>query len=328
MWKNRSIACAWIAPHLPVHVTLAACVAMLIPAGVMSAGCTPGPVAPGDNSGNGDDVEDNGNANENRNANDNVASDDDPPVTEGDWYRPPVQTTWQWQLQPGDGGINVGYDVDVYDVDLFDTPASLIQELQDDGRRVICYFSAGSFEDFRGDADAFSPEDLGDTLDGFADERWLDIRSSAVAAIMRARLEVAAEKGCDGVEPDNVDGYANETGFPLTARDQLAFNRFIANEAHRLGLSVGLKNDLDQIPDLRAYFDFAVNEQCHEFDECDTLTLFIADGKPVFNAEYADPFVNDPARREEICTDAQDRDIQTLVLPLDLDDSFRFTCDP
>ncbi len=58
---------------------------------------------------------------------------------------------------------------------------------------------------------------------------------------MLRRLDLAVTKGCDGVEPDNMDGYANDSGFPLTAEDQLTFNRFIANEAHRRGLAVGLK---------------------------------------------------------------------------------------
>jgi hypothetical protein len=101
------------------------------------------------------------------------------PIKVGEWYRPTVETTWQWQLQPnGSGAINTSYDVEVYDVDLFDVSDELIGELQAAGRRVICYFSAGSYESFRGDAEAFEQADLGSTLDGFADERWLDIRCS------------------------------------------------------------------------------------------------------------------------------------------------------
>jgi|GEM_PF-581403 len=249
------------------------------------------------------------------------------PITVGNWYRPDTGTTWQWQLQPGAGGINTTYDVAVYDVDLFDAPQSLIDDLQADGRRVICYFSAGSYEDFRDDANEFLPADLGSPLDGFADERWLDIRSTNVHRIMQERLDMAAAKGCDGVEPDNVDGYQNASGFDLTATDQLAFNRFLANEAHTRGLAVALKNDLDQIPDLVVYFDFSVNEQCHEFDECDALQPFIDAGKPVFNAEYADGFVNDASVRDDLCTAALGQNLRALVLPLDLDDSFRFSCD-
>jgi hypothetical protein len=75
----------------------------------------------------------------------------------GDWYQPEVATTWQWQLQPSVGGnaINTSYDVDLYDIDLSDSDESVIAQLHRDGRRVICYFSAGSYEDFRDDADRF-----------------------------------------------------------------------------------------------------------------------------------------------------------------------------
>ncbi len=232
---------------------------------------------------------------------------------------------WQWQLQ---GQVNMSYDVEVYDIDLFEVPGTWIIQLHDAGRKVICYFSAGSYEDFRPDANRFQADELGNTLGGFPDERWLDIRSPNVLAVMRDRLDLAVQKDCDGVEPDNVDGFVNDTGFPITATEQLAFNRAIANEAHLRGLSVALKNDLDQIPEIVDYVDFSVNEQCHEFDECDQLQPFITAGKPVFNAEYADRFVNNADERQNLCVAARLQNIRTLILPLDLDDSFRFSCDP
>jgi hypothetical protein len=248
----------------------------------------------------------------------------EPPITEGDWYRPAVTDTWQWQIQ---GAINPAYDVAIYDVDLFDAPQAAIDQLHADGRKVLCYFSAGSYEDFRDDADQFDPADLGDTLDGFPDERWLDIRSLAVVRIMEARLDLAVAKRCDGVEPDNMTGFQDGGPFPLTPLDQLAFNRRIANAAHQRGLAVALKNDLDQVDDLLAYFDLQVNEQCHEFDECDVLAPFIAAGKPVLNAEYQARFVTDATARAALCTDARAANLRTLVLAEDLDDSLRFSCD-
>lgn len=252
-----------------------------------------------------------------------------PPITAGPWRRPAVSDRWQWQLQPDRAGrINTGYAVEVYDIDLFDAPDSVIADLHAQGRMVIAYFSAGTSESFRSDFTEFQSSDMGNTLADHPNERWLDVRSANVLRIMQARLDLAARRGFDGVEPDNVDGYTNNSGFPLTADDQLAFNRFVANEAHRRGLSVGLKNDLDQVPQLVAYFDFAVNEQCHEFNECDALKPFIDAGKPAFNAEYHATFVNSAAARDQICTDARMRNMRTLILPLDLDDSFRFACDP
>lgn len=239
------------------------------------------------------------------------------------WYQPIVGTTWQWQLN---GSIDTSIAAEVYDIDLFDVDAAQIAALQAAGRRVICYFSAGSYESWRPDAARFQAGELGKTLDGFADERWLDVGSANVAAIMKDRLELAAQKGCDGVEPDNVDGWDNDTGFSLSRETQLAFNRMLASESHARGLAVGLKNALGQIPDLVGDFDFAVNEQCFEFNECDAMAPFVAAGKPVFGAEYLASFVNDAAARETMCADARNRGFSTLVLPLDLDNSFRFSC--
>jgi hypothetical protein len=238
----------------------------------------------------------------------------------GRWWHPGAAATWQWQLQ---GPVNTAYDVDVYDVDLLDTTPDVIDELRAGGRRVICYFSAGTWESFRDDV-ALPSEAVGEPLDDFPDERWLDVRHDAVRALVSARLELARQRHCDGVEPDNVDGFANDTGFDLRAPDQLAFNHFLAAEAHERKLAVGLKNDLDQVADLVVDFDFAVNEQCHEYDECETLTPFVEAGKPVFNAEYDDTFRSNPA---PMCEDSRRMGLQTLVLPVALDDSWRISCD-
>lgn len=246
------------------------------------------------------------------------------PVTEGDWYRPAKVARWQWQLT---GELNTGYDVAVYDIDLFDTPADRIATLQAAGRKVICYFSAGSSEDWREDFERFSDDDMGKKLGGWDGERWLDIRSTNVHAIMHDRLDLAAAKGCDGVEPDNVDAYTNASGFDLTAADQLAYNRHIANEAHRRGLAVGLKNDGGQAAALVDYYDFELNEQCHAYDECSELAPFTVADKPIFNAEYADDAAAAAELAAAVCPRARAADIRTLILPLDLDDSFRIDCD-
>ncbi len=246
------------------------------------------------------------------------------PVATTRWT-PAIGDTWQWQLS---GPVDTRYDVRVYDVDLVDVPQATITRLHAEGRRVVCYFSAGSAENFRPDYASFLPADMGSPLDGWPGERWLDIRSDNVRGIMRRRLDLAVTKSCDGVEPDNVDGYANSNGLRLTAADQLDYNRFLAAEAHRRGLAVALKNDLDQVAALVGDFDFAVNEQCHEFAECGDLRPFIAAGKPVFNAEYASRYrTNSDGARTALCATARAESFRTLVLPLELDDTFRFSCD-
>ena len=239
-------------------------------------------------------------------------------------WQPAASDTWQWQLQ---GALGTSYDVSVYDIDLFDTPAATIASLQASGKKVVCYFSAGSAEQWRSDFARFLPEEMGKTLDGWPDERWLDIRSENVRQIMRDRLELAADKGCDGVEPDLVEAYTSDSGFPLTQEMQLDFNRFLAQEAHLRGLAVGLKNVVELIGELGAEFDFAVNEQCHEYDECSGYAAFIQSGKPVFNAEYANAYVTDADARAALCASARAQNMRTLILPLDLDNSFRYSCD-
>ncbi len=240
------------------------------------------------------------------------------------WSKLDTNVTWQWQLT---GSINTSYDVDVYDIDLETSSKELIEKLHKDGKKVICYFSGGSYEDYRDDKDLFPKEVLGKTLDGWPDEKWLDIRSEKLKPIMKARLDLAKEKNCDGVEPDNMDGYTNKTGFALSYSDQIKYNTFIANEAHKRLLSVGLKNDLDQINDLVDVFDFALNEQCHEYNECDTLKPFIEKNKAVFIAEYKSKYKkNTNLARDNLCESSNNEGFKTLVLHLDLNDKFRFSC--
>lgn len=248
------------------------------------------------------------------------------PVTAGSWYKPSTSVTWQWQLQVKSGSsLNTSYNVEIYDIDLFDNSAADIQSLKSSGKKVICYFSS-AYENWRPDHGDFPSNALGNNLDSWEGERWVDIRLSAVHNIMLTRLDLAKSKGCDGVEPDNMDAYQNNPGFPLSANDQLAFNRFIANEAHKRELSVGLKNDLDQIPQLVDYYDFSINEQCFEYNECNKLAPFTNANKPVLNAEYKAIWVNDATERTTLCNQSTGLFFSTLILPEDLDDSFRYSC--
>jgi hypothetical protein len=155
----------------------------------------------------------------------------------------------------------------------------------------------------------------------FADELWLDIRSTLVRDIMKKRLELAVTKKCDAVEPDNVDGYSNDNGFGLTAAHQLDFNKFIAAEAHARGLSVGLKNDIDQLADLVDSFDWALNEECFTYKECDTYgPTFIQAGKAVFHAEYVNA-----GKLSAVCAVTKPLQISTIIKNIDLD-AYRLPC--
>ena len=103
---------------------------------------------------------------------------------------------------------------------------------------------------------------------------------------MTARFQMCAQKGFDAIEPDNMDGYENTTGFPITAAEQLTYDEWVATEAHSLGLAVFQKNDPEQAKTLQPYFDGVIDEQCNEFSECSSFSTYLSAGKPVLNAEY------------------------------------------
>jgi hypothetical protein len=199
--------------------------------------------------------------------------------------RPEPTDRLQWQLSELPADLSV--DAEVYDLDLFETTRAEVAQLQADGRFVVCYLSAGSWEPYRPDAGRYPDRLRGRRLDGFEDERWLDIRRlRALMPIIEARLDRCRDKGFDGVEFDNVDGWVNATGFPISRRDQFVFNRRLANEAKERGLSPGLKNALGLIPDLVGHFGWALNEQCVQYRECGRYRPFIEAGKAVFIVEY------------------------------------------
>jgi hypothetical protein len=206
------------------------------------------------------------------------------PVACPSCYHPRLLTSWQWQLS---GKVDTGVRAHLYDIDGFDSKKGLVSALHAMHRRVVCYISAGSWENWRPDASQF-PSAVKGKPNGWPGERWLDIRDLAdLEPIMYARLRMCAAKGFDAVELDNVDGYENNTGFPLTGADQALYNATLANYAHSRGLSVVLKNDLDQVVRLLPYFDFALNEQCFQYSECRKLKPFVQAGKAVFGVEYA-----------------------------------------
>lgn len=94
-------------------------------------------------------------------------------------------------------------DAPVWDIDLFDNPVTSIQALKAAGRIVICYFSAGTAEDWRADYKDFPNADLGKVLPEWPNERWIRIGSQAIRNIMAKRIKTAADKGCDALDPDN-----------------------------------------------------------------------------------------------------------------------------
>ena len=134
----------------------------------------------------------------------------------------------------------------MYDVDLFDNGEAVVMALHSAGRKVVCYMNAGGWEEWRPDAEQFPSSTIGKEYEGWSGEKWLNIRRIDLQApVMRVCLDQCKDKGFDGVEPDNIDGYTNDTGFPLTYLGQIEYNKWLAAEAHQRELSMKLKNDPD-----------------------------------------------------------------------------------
>jgi hypothetical protein len=223
----------------------------------------------------------------------------------GPWWTPSSSAPMpmQWLL---DGPLSVGDPVQmglrdlngatlpepaVYDLDGETTSKATVDALHATGKKVICYVDAGTYETGRSDASKFqavSPQIWGSAVAGWPGEYWLDVsRVNDLAPIMQARFQECKAKGFDGIEPDNIDGWSNSTGFSISSAHQIAYNRALAAWAHALGLSIGLKNDLEQVPDLVGNFDWALDEECYAFNECSSLKAFAQAGKAVWIAEYA-----------------------------------------
>lgn len=210
------------------------------------------------------------------------------------YWQPTAGTTFQIQLsQALTSTTNLPANIQVYDVDLFDTPASTIAGLKAAGKKVVCYFSAGTAEDWRSDYSQFADADVGTDMADWPGEKWVYTPSATVRAIMVTRLQLAKSKGCDGVDPDNVDVYniGSDSGFSdLTQATASDYLKFLADKAHGMGLAIGLKNAGAVIPAVLPYLQWVVTEQCVTYNECAIYKPFVTANKPVFNIHY--PFAS------------------------------------
>lgn len=191
----------------------------------------------------------------------------------------------RWHLQLD--GMPRANGVAVYDIDGADASAADVARLKASGAHVICYFSAGTWEDWREDARAFPGRVVGTAMEDWEGESWVDVRRlDQLLPIMAERMDDCAAKGFDAVDPDNVDGYLHDTGFTFTRQDSARYITELARLAHDRGLAMGLKNGIEVLPLVGDDVDFAVNEECQAWDECEAYDDFVDAGKAVFNVEY------------------------------------------
>jgi hypothetical protein len=193
------------------------------------------------------------------------------------------QTSWYWQL---DGVVNTGQTAKVYDIDGEGASSALIGTLHSGGHTVICYLSAGTWENWRSDASDFPKSVIGNAVGGWPGEFYLNVRDQAVRDLMAKRMDGFKAKGCDGLEPDNVDLYSANTGFGITTADSVDYDQWLASAGHARGMLVALKNSSEVVKLVVSVFDFAVAEECFDYQECPAYSPFIAQNKAVLVAEY------------------------------------------
>lgn len=206
-------------------------------------------------------------------------------------WRPVPNAVWHLQLSylPTTVAevLTLAKGADVIEVDAFDVKAEMVAGLKAAGKHVVCYVNAGAWENWRADKNSFPAVVKGSAYSGWPGENWLDIRRlDILGPLMQARFAMARDKGCEGVDPDNINGYENRTGFALTYADQLAYNRWLAQTAHALGLSIGQKNALYMVGDLVADYDWATIESCYAGKWCGRFEPFVQADKAVLQIEY------------------------------------------
>jgi len=253
-----------------------------------------------------------------------------PPTAGATWHIDIATDFTQISNLATDPAMN--HNVAVYDVDMWLVNAAVISALHAKGIYVICYVDIGTNETWRPDAGNFAGSPIGGpvyTGDGnsvWPNESWFDI-ADPLDPILKSgyteRLQRAAALGCDGIDPDNTDGYDNVTGFTLKEGDTNAlFTKFLIPTAKSLGMNIGLKNSVDMVDNASPAYNFAsitdwvVIEQCGEIAaECDRYQPYIKAGKPAFEIEYpadegatipTNPSQLDASVANQLCNDTVD----------------------
>jgi len=231
-------------------------------------------------------------------------------------FIPTSGTTFEWRLDELPNNFTT--PAEVIDIDAFSSSSELVSNLQAQGKKVFAYLSVGSVENFRDDAGDFPQEIIGNVYEGFEDENWLDIREiDLLTPIMRARLDMVKAKGFDGIEPDNINGYQNNTGFNLTEEDAKLYSRWLIAEAHNRGLSIGQKNAEELIPEMVNEFDWLLTEDAFVENFYQQLSPYINADKAVFFVEYTDR-ISEEDFQNLVCPEATSQNFSAVLKDRDL----------
>lgn len=235
---------------------------------------------------------------------------------DGDWWKPAAGLAWQWQI--GGGTIDPSLDVAVFDID-WEESAETVAMLHAAGKKVICYVSVGSWEDWRPDADDFPASVIGNEYPGWPGEKFIDIRAQELRDVMAKRFDACKEKGFDAVEPDNMDVFSSDSGFDLTDADGVDYAEWMAAECHARSMAIVQKNAPEITEDIAALYDGALTEDCYADGEwCSDMQPYIDADKPVFACEY------DAGAFDAACAWGTSRNYSFILKSLDLDAPITF----
>jgi hypothetical protein len=202
------------------------------------------------------------------------------------WTPPPANATFDYQIG---GPYTPPSGVTVVSRDLTVAPAK--------GLYNICYVNAfqaqpGSESWWKTNHPDLLLRDAQGNL--VIDEDWNEImldfstaaKRTALTGVVGGWIDQCATKGYRAVEPDNLDSYTRSKGL-LTLSQAIAYATSLSSRAHAKGLAIGQKNtaELSTADARRIGFDFAVAEECADWDECDAYTATY--GSNVIVIEYS-----------------------------------------
>ncbi|RYP64528.1 hypothetical protein DL771_008717 [Monosporascus sp. 5C6A] len=190
-------------------------------------------------------------------------------------------------------------DAQVWDIDLWHAYKNpeIVRRLHARQKTVICYFNFGAVQREDCDFDLWLDQGLWNgTWYGDAGgndpycEKYVDLQDPAVLELLRRRLRTAADAGCDGVDPDNIDVYTVDDRINLQQNAQIIRDMAAYAKSSEVSKQMlfGQKNAQEMVPELVGTLDFAVLENCIREDFCSEFNAYVNSNppKPVVAIEY------------------------------------------
>jgi hypothetical protein len=285
-----------------------------------------------------------------------------------------VTVQFDWKIsRPFTASYVASSTANVMDSDEFEDAAKLganhdptsatviVHDMHVANKFAICYVEAGAYQKGFPDDGNFAVTDYGATgsypnqhfnrryqMDGYPDEYYLNIAGFAgytpgatltgtaanIATALGQRIAGCHAEGMDGVEPDDLDGYTNDSasgamggGWRLTQAEAAGFEQWLAYTAHGDSMAIFQKNDgANTAADYRT-FDGMIIEECNAYDDpCgadgDNVQDYVNAGKPVLNAEYT----QDGETTAQFCSADNALGINGSLFSVDLDGSLYASC--